>query len=365
MDVPHDVFSTMRIDEGTILLLENLPAAEPKRVLDMGCGYGALGLPIAARFPQAHFDLVDRDLLAAEWSQNNAQKNNLSNVKAFGSLGFRDVPSHVYDWILCNVPARIGTPFIQNLFEEGNQRLALDGELRVVVIRDLAPVLEELAKKLSWPLVENARGPRHVIFSLPRRDTKVPVAEASGDLDLYFRDTVSVAGKTLDRPYDLGGDDPKRLAHGLPVLFDTLPRQSVPKSVLSFRCGYGVVPIVCKSRWPGAEIVAMDRDLLATTFTRRNFDRLEMNDVVVKDSVGFSAIENDHQKFDLVVGELSPSAGERVAVQELQTIQRLLGKGGQGLVLVFDKFADQIKSQFPMMVLLRREGFSVLLIRPL
>jgi len=77
LQVPHDVFSTMRIDEGTLLLLNNLPATEPTTVLDMGCGYGALGLPIAAHYPHAHVEMVDRDLLAVEWSQINAQAHKL------------------------------------------------------------------------------------------------------------------------------------------------------------------------------------------------------------------------------------------------------------------------------------------------
>src|SRR5690554_5532873 len=70
--VPHDVFSTQRIDEGTLLLLENLAAGSPNRILDVGCGYGALGLPIAARWPQADVELIDRDLVAVHWSAENA-----------------------------------------------------------------------------------------------------------------------------------------------------------------------------------------------------------------------------------------------------------------------------------------------------
>lgn len=58
LDVPHDVFSTLTIDEGTLLLLENLPAEDPQVVLDKGCGYGALGLPIAQRYKNAKFYLV-------------------------------------------------------------------------------------------------------------------------------------------------------------------------------------------------------------------------------------------------------------------------------------------------------------------
>src|SRR5213076_515113 len=51
LDVPWDVFSSQRIDEGTLLLLQHLPAGDPASLLDLGCGYGALGLPLAARWP--------------------------------------------------------------------------------------------------------------------------------------------------------------------------------------------------------------------------------------------------------------------------------------------------------------------------
>src|SRR5206468_8100266 len=64
LDVPWDVFSSQRIDEGTLLLLKTLPEGEPRSLLDLGCGYGALGLPVAARWPKARCLLIDRDLLA-------------------------------------------------------------------------------------------------------------------------------------------------------------------------------------------------------------------------------------------------------------------------------------------------------------
>src|SRR3990170_313428 len=163
LSVPHDVFSTLRIDEGTRLLLDHLPAAEPRSVLDMGCGYGALGLPVAARYPRARVEMVDRDLLAVAWAARNAEVNHLPNALVHGSLGYRDAGAAgvLFDWILCNVPARIGRPFMVHLLEAGQTLLAPGGELRLVVIRDLVPQIQALGVERRWPLVETARGPRH------------------------------------------------------------------------------------------------------------------------------------------------------------------------------------------------------------
>ena len=377
LDIPHDVFSTLRIDEGTKLLLDHLPQEEPTSVLDMGCGYGALGLPIAARFPEAQVDLVGRDLLAVHWAAENAQKNNLKNVRVLGSLGFRDLTEKVerdkkYDWILCNVPARIGRSFIKHLVEEGCARLAPHGTLRLVVIRDLAPVIEEVSKGFSGSLTEIARGPRHVVFGIQpdsgaRSNSNITLSVP--DLEtLYLRDTVSVGGLELERPFDLGGDDPQRLSKGLPLLFDALPRQA-PSQVLCFRCGYGALPLFSLVKWPQAHVLATDRDLLATTFTRRNAQRLSLQSdrLSVREGVSLNETLKYGESFDLVIGELSPSAGERVAKSELEAIARSLKPGGQALILALDKLVKEwVKpSKVPsggvsVHTLMSREGYTVL-----
>jgi len=378
--VPHDVFSTQRIDEGTLLLLESLPSAaveskSPKKILDVGCGYGALGLPIAARFPEAQLDLIDRDLLAVHYSAENARENELTNVHAFGSLGFQSESLQkaqpTYDWILCNVPARIGTPFIETLITEGRQRLTPGGELRVVVIRDLGPVLLELKEKHQWPLTESARGPRHVVFSInadsPKEASPPKTSEA-----LYLRDQVQIQDSLtghqllLDRPFDLGGDDQKRLRSGLPVFIDALPRSSAPHTILCFRCGYGALPLLARTRWPEAQVVAVDRDLLATTFTRHNAARLNLGGekLDVRENYHFPNVIAPTEHFDLILGELSPSADRAVALAEMHAIEAILAPGGQALILSLDKLNDWIqafseKSKLGIHKVLTREGYTV------
>ena len=383
-DIPHDLFSTIRIDEGTLLLLENLPDFSPKNILDMGCGYGALGLPIAAKFPNTRIEMVDRDLLAVAWAAKNAEHNHLTNVLTHGSLGYRDLaPSGPkFDWILCNVPARIGRPFIKSLLKRGRDRLTAQGELRIVVIRDLAPEIVTLGKELGFPILENARGPRHVIFSLssnPESPEKSMGSHAEDD-DLYFRDSiefdVGVGEKTklrFDRPFDLGGDDPKRLTSGLPVLRDALPRSPLPQHarVFCFRIGYGILPLLCRTRWPEGHITAVDRDLLAATFTRRNADKLGLSGAKLEISEtahfpDFLASLESKARFDLILGELSPSAGEKVLQSEIKAIAQALAPGGQALLLALSKIEREwvkpfaAKNKLAILPVISREGYVVL-----
>jgi len=335
LQVPHDVFSTLRIDEGTLLLLNHLPDSTPRTVLDMGCGYGALGLPIAAHFPEAQIEMVDRDLLAVAWSAQNAKSNGLQNTLVHSSLGFRDLKPECrpYDWILCNVPARIGQPFIEHLFRAGRELLSPEGEIRVVVIRDLGPTIETIRAQTGWALTETGRGPRHVVYAL-RADR--PSGRIEIPATLYARDTVSVGGLALDRPFDISGDT-SRLAEALPVLIDALPRRA-PRTAFFFRCGYGVLPLLGLQRWPDARVTASDRDVLATTFARENAKRLGVADrFEVREGVDVTSALGVGEVFDLAIGELSPSSGERVAESDLVALAKAVGGEGQALLLTLEK----------------------------
>jgi 16S rRNA (guanine1207-N2)-methyltransferase len=357
LQVPHDVFSTQRIDEGTLLLLDHLPSTLPKSVLDMGCGYGALGLPIAATFTDAQVDMVDRDLLAAAWSGKNAETNQLKNVRAFGSLGFSNI-DRKYDWILCNVPARIGEPFIQNLIHLGSSQLNEGGELRVVIINDLLPFFSEM------DLI--TKGPRHSILS---RKSISDSKKIIPDETLYLRDQVSFSDLTFDRPFDFGGDDQKRLKTGLSVLIDALPR-TLPTSeikILNFRPGYGPIPLYCAKKWARSKVVAIDRDLLGTKFIRHNAFKLGLMDQIeIRESPYFSAAVLSGEKFNLIIGELSPSAGEAVALSELAAIEGCIADQGEAIILCLDKLEkDWIKkfskmSKLSLFRVLSRDGYSVI-----
>lgn len=344
------LFSADRIDDGTRLLLSHLPALfatpsssdAPARaridVLDLGCGYGALGLAVAVAHANATLTLIDRDRIAVAYAARNAETLGLERVRALAGLGYRDLDAtERFDSILCNVPARIGERAIAYLIGEGARRLAPHGEVRVVVIRDLGAVVERVADEARLPLREIARSARHIVYACASLETPVDAPDARANRDahelLYARDAVAHDGRTLTRPHDLG-EDASHLREALPLLLEVLPRRADDLRALVLRGGYGAVAIALAAR--GADVVAIDRDLLATTFTRRNAEQHAIR-VTTREAAWLPDAVAGDERFGLVVAETSDAASAEATLRELTSVRKLLAPGGQALWLTRSK----------------------------
>ncbi len=101
------VFAYDRLDEGTALLLPALEILPGARVLDVGCGYGIIGL-VASRLGAAHVDMVDANLLAVASARENIALNALANIAAFPSDVTSAVAGNRYDLIVSNPPFHAG-----------------------------------------------------------------------------------------------------------------------------------------------------------------------------------------------------------------------------------------------------------------
>jgi 16S rRNA (guanine1207-N2)-methyltransferase len=130
------VFAKDEIDPGSkLLLLEAPPASETGALLDLGCGYGTLALPMAARSPDATVWAVDVNRRAVELCAENARRNVLDNVRAVTP---EDVPEDLrFATIWSNPPIRIGKPALHDLLRSWLPRLDVGGEAIVVVHKHL------------------------------------------------------------------------------------------------------------------------------------------------------------------------------------------------------------------------------------
>ena len=172
----HGLFSSKAIDEGTALLLDELASIPPRRrVLDLGCGYGAVGLALAARWPDAEIVLVDTDIRAVEATEENALTNGLANATVKLSDGTRHVPSGPCDLVVSNLPAQAGNDALDLLLLDAHDALADGGSLVVVAVNGLRRYLQRrLAYVFGGPdLVHKAhQGPRHTVLEARKDATR-------------------------------------------------------------------------------------------------------------------------------------------------------------------------------------------------
>lgn len=128
------VFSKEHIDPGSVILLKHTPLRESRRVVDLGCGYGAIGIVVGALLPHARVFMVDPNSRAVGLANRNARLNRVENAQAYCGEGFEPLPAGDFDLVLTNPPIRAGKEVIYGLFSAARERLVPGGRL-VVVIR--------------------------------------------------------------------------------------------------------------------------------------------------------------------------------------------------------------------------------------
>lgn len=128
------VFSKSEVDFGSRLLIETFQGSEiDGPVLDVGCGYGPIGMAVAKAFPQKKVHMVDVNTRAIELAKTNVEKNDISNAEIYESDGLSAVGVSGFSAILTNPPIRAGKDTIFRFYEEAAEKLADGGSLWVVI----------------------------------------------------------------------------------------------------------------------------------------------------------------------------------------------------------------------------------------
>lgn len=126
------VFSKDRPDAGTLLLAKRARLPETGTVLDLGCGYGLLGIAAALRHPGLHLTFVDLNPRAVELARKNCERYRLAQT----DFAIGDAPQvlgdRCFDAILCNPPYRAGKAMVMALLQDAALRLNPGGALWIV-----------------------------------------------------------------------------------------------------------------------------------------------------------------------------------------------------------------------------------------
>jgi 16S rRNA (guanine1207-N2)-methyltransferase len=131
------LFSPRAIDEGSAMLLRYLEIGDSDNCLDLGCGYGILGLTMAKCAPQGRTVMVDKDFVAVDYARKNAELNGLNNTESFLSNGFDQIPKQRFDLIVSNIPAKVGKEMLYIYLFDALEYLAPGGSFYIVTITGL------------------------------------------------------------------------------------------------------------------------------------------------------------------------------------------------------------------------------------
>jgi 16S rRNA (guanine1207-N2)-methyltransferase len=127
------VFSIKRIDLGTQVLIEAMQLPEKGCVLDIGCGYGVIGIAAAKFHPQLHVVLTDVNRRAVLLVRQNAEKNHVQNVEAHEGSLYEPVQGQCFDCILSNPPVSAGMDTVLAIIQGAPAALKCGGTLQMVV----------------------------------------------------------------------------------------------------------------------------------------------------------------------------------------------------------------------------------------
>lgn len=125
------VFSRRKVDYGSDFLIHSLPALDG-RVLDLGCGYGPIGISLASLNPGIEMIMTDINQRAVTLAQKNIRANRIINAEAFESDGFSNIAG-TFAVIASNPPVRAGKCIIYSLLEQSYDFLAPKGNLWLVI----------------------------------------------------------------------------------------------------------------------------------------------------------------------------------------------------------------------------------------
>ncbi|MBI2548534.1 class I SAM-dependent methyltransferase [Candidatus Woesearchaeota archaeon] len=148
------VFSYGKLDKGTKVLITYARVHENDRILDMGCGYGVIGITFAKTYPHASVVLLDINERAVQLAEKNIKANNVTNAVALQSDLYSGLQANtdqaintVFDTVLTNPPQSAGKSVCFQIIEQAPRYLRLHGSLQLVARRHKGG--NQLAEKMK------------------------------------------------------------------------------------------------------------------------------------------------------------------------------------------------------------------------
>ena len=162
----HGVFSKKEVDFGSRVLIDafELPGVDGP-VLDVGCGYGPIGIALAGFYTDRQVVMSDINERAIALAKQNALDNNIKNAVFVKSDRFNNLKGRKFASIISNPPIRAGKKVVHQMFEESQQALVDAGSFWIVIQKKQGAPSAKKKLETLFPAVEIvARNKGYYIF---------------------------------------------------------------------------------------------------------------------------------------------------------------------------------------------------------
>ncbi len=336
--VSQALFSSFDVDLGTRHLLQTLASEKfdnYNKVLDLGCGYGPIGISLKSFCQSSLVHMVDRDALALEFSRQNVELNNLENFKIYGSLGYDDITEVDFDLIVSNIPAKVGEPVLSHILEDAKFYLKPGGKVAVVVIDAIGDYVTKVLKSnKDINMLFYKRWPGHLVFHYEFIGNHISKPKLNAfESGVYNRgkQNISINNSIISIETAYGLSEFDVLSYETEMILDKLndlKGREIDKAIV-FNPEQGVIPVALEKTLKVKEISLIDRDLEALRVSRLNLISNGLNPEMIDlfHEVGLS--QSKHDLVDLVVGILDEKNNSDVNAMFLRQSFDLLSANGE------------------------------------
>ncbi len=293
------LFSKDRIARSTRILIDRINVNPGDRILDYGCGYGAVGIALADSAPGVDVCMVDSDIRAVRWAQENVRANGIRNAHIVLDHTLDRYSDGYFNVIALNPPVEEGTEAIFEMIDRALPKLRNGGGFYLVakVTKGAKSYMRKLSETIG-PAKVISKGGGYWLMRAERSPVRSP---APIDLSVYEH---TVETRLRNRKYTFctraGIFSRKEMDDGTRLLIesvDILPMNSV----IDVGCGYGPIGITAAHMASVGRVVMVDVNSRAVECANRNIESHHLHHARKNGKPRVEAVVSD--RFDAVRGE--------------------------------------------------------------